>query len=111
MSDSNAQPNRHTPGPYFHPPCSGIVTTRDGGMVADCRMSHDRSVAYADADRIAACLNACDGINPEAVPELVEACGDLIEYVGLDTDEPVELPRWRFDAINAALTKAKGGAT
>lgn len=30
--------------------------------------------ATANADRIVSCVNACEGINPEAVPELLAAC-------------------------------------
>ena len=29
--------------------------------------------AQANAERIVACVNACEGINPEAVPDLLEA--------------------------------------
>ena len=35
----------------------------------------------ANAARIVACVNACEGINPDAVPDLFAALGDLIaEY-------------------------------
>lgn len=37
--------------------------------------------AEANAARIVACVNACEGINPDAVPDLLAALGDLIaEY-------------------------------
>lgn len=39
-------------------PIAGTYPQRHGGP-------------YPDADRIVACVNACEGINPEAVPELL----------------------------------------
>jgi hypothetical protein len=33
-----------------------------------------RKEQIANARRIVACVNACEGINPEAVPDLLEAC-------------------------------------
>ena len=35
--------------------------------------------AKADADHILACVNACEGINPKAVPDLLNACKILLE--------------------------------
>lgn len=31
--------------------------------------------------RIVECVNACEGINPKAVPELLEACKAMAEYI------------------------------
>ena len=33
----------------------------------------------ANAERIVACVNACEGINPEAVPEMLEALKKIAE--------------------------------
>ena len=30
-----------------------------------------------DAERIVACVNACEGLNPEAVPDLIESLGQV----------------------------------
>ena len=42
--------------------------------VAHMAPSRRQPAKRADADRIVACVNACDGINPEAVPDLLAAC-------------------------------------
>ena len=54
--------------------------------------------AKANAHRIVACVNACEGINPEAVPELLEALKDM--YLGRGH------PGDRIDRALAALAKA-----
>jgi hypothetical protein len=65
----------------------------------------------ANAARLVACWNACEGINPEAVPELLEACKALLSFAEsvrpggavLRTDP--DLP-----AARAAVARAEGGA-
>ena len=37
-----------------------------------CKMPDLSQRSYANAERIVACVNACAGINPEAVPKLLE---------------------------------------
>lgn len=98
MSDSTGQPNSGKP--YI---VEIVGTTNVNGMrmdtweivhvranVVQCavfyRSDHDKDGGGFEtrakvADRIAACLNACDGINPEAVPELVKACEAMLPYV------------------------------
>ena len=39
------------------------------------------AAAQATADHIAACLNACEGINPEAVQDLLAACKDARAFM------------------------------
>ena len=69
--------NRHTPEPW------GVWLNPDGcnrGMITDDALA--RHIVYvvgntheakANGRRIVACVNACAGINPEAVPKLLEA--------------------------------------
>jgi len=38
-------------------------------------------VERANASRIVSCVNACAGINPEAVPELLTACKEMLAYI------------------------------
>lgn len=46
---------------------------------------HDMQIA--NAQRIVAFVNACEGINPEAVPEMLEACKAVVEnLLGLVVD-------------------------
>ncbi len=72
----------------------------------------------ANAARIVACVNACAGIKPEAVPDLVAAAravreriirdcddGGLCPFCGADADEPCD-PTCEYKALYAALAKA-----
>lgn len=49
----------------------------------------------ANAKRIVACVNACAGINPEAVPDLLEACKKA--YAGTD-----------YEAAQKAIARVEG---
>lgn len=62
----------------------------------------------ANAARIVACVNACAGINPEAVPDLLTAAeAILINPPSWTTrDGGVEWPD-RMDTLRAAIAKAK----
>jgi len=65
----------------------------------------------ANADRIVACVNGCEGINPEAVPELVAACMSFVR--GLDAaverrDPAAERLSYHHGRIGAAIAKARG---
>ncbi len=60
---------QHTPGPLK---ASGsMVFTVDGALVAE---SYGHT---ANAEHVVCCWNACEGINPEAVPDLLAACEHL----------------------------------
>ncbi len=53
----------------------------EGGsdIVCQCSRYHE---AKGYSDRIIACVNACAGINPEAVPMMREACEQLASIGG-----------------------------
>ncbi len=36
--------------------------------------------SFRDAGHAVACVNACAGLNPKAIPTLIEACEDLAGY-------------------------------
>ena len=56
-----------------------------------------------DANRIVACVNACAGINPEAVPELVRAAQAVQRWAEAGGDD-----WWKaHDALYAAIAKAE----
>ena len=42
----------------------------------------DLSTRKANAERIVSCVNACKGINPEAVPELLKALKRCVPWIG-----------------------------
>lgn len=54
-----------------------------------------------DADRIVACVNACAGINPEAVPLMLDMLCRALPYV----EEAERDPAYKPGAV-AAVTKA-----
>lgn len=60
-------------------------------------------------DRIVACVNACAGINPEAVPEMLEALRGILDgIVATNKRNGIEEPFGEcIDAARAALAKAK----
>lgn len=72
----------HTPEPWFFNPHRSSITQQDPTEAPDsskkliCLLYQGNGIKYEDADakRIVACINACAGLNPEAVPELVAAC-------------------------------------
>ncbi|MCP4569590.1 MAG: hypothetical protein GY841_18590 [FCB group bacterium] len=63
-----------------------------------------RGVSDANAERIVACVNACKGLNPEAIPDLlvaVTAAANRLEH-----SSP---PHWVvMKHLKAAIAKAKG---
>lgn len=53
----------------WHIGCMGILADQDGRMIdVDGRVNMERA---------ASCVNACAGLNPEAIPGLVEAAKNL----------------------------------
>lgn len=71
--------SNHTPEPWCK--LNDCGTVKIWGPRGDCvavniGCSCDNE---ANADRIISCVNACAGINPEAVPDVVEALRVLLE--------------------------------
>ena len=88
----------HTPEPWYQdgrgPRSSGripIFAPTIGGLgqkssvsiasASQLGMAGSPGAQQANADRIIACVNACAGINPEAVPELLEALEMAMPYL------------------------------
>lgn len=76
---------KHTPEPWAlrHDPMNPNprIFGSDGSLVVI--ISEGRAFAKqteANAARIVACVNSCKGINPEAVPELLEALRRIAEH-------------------------------
>lgn len=59
---------------------SGVKDTGEGrkryGYVATTDFGIEREENRANAARIVACVNACEGINPKAVPKMLATCKD-----------------------------------
>lgn len=76
----------HTPEPWVFGPSLGVllgeedakfhISTGKGPMWIAARVGSE-----ADARRIVACVNACAGINPEAVPALRAACAAVLTAI------------------------------
>jgi hypothetical protein len=61
-------------------------------------------VSNEDAGRIVACVNACDGINPEAIPGMLEA----LHIVLADNRLMNAMNKEQAGAILDAVAKAEG---
>ena len=111
---------RHTPGPWRKVIAAGETVLLNDGT---CPIGSDDGQAAvaggddpeANADRIIACVNACEGINPKAVPVLLAAVRDLLaaelyaRRVGVTLDDHLT-PSVRIGMLEAAIAKAEGGA-
>ena len=96
----------HTPTPWVVRG-SRIYDANDEETAVATRASpRNRAHTKETANRIVACVNACAGINPEAVKDLVktlEAARCLLADLG--HEDTVENPT--FQRIVAALAKAR----
>jgi hypothetical protein len=92
-----------------HDPRPGNWELETGSLV--CVM---RDVDTATTQRLVACWNACEGINPEAVPELLAALEEIARrgpVIGHNTIAALTLRITAMQSIaRAALAKAKEGA-
>ena len=85
----------HTPGPWkifdgygadcHRPSIVDSIPDRDGKCVANCIafVSSTNNQMDANAAQIVACVNACEGINPRTVPDMLAAlkqCLAVIEF-------------------------------
>lgn len=116
-----AMKTKHTPEPWkWDESWGAIVVDRPDMQKLICpmwtgcdRARMGRDVVdedLANAARIVACVNACDGINPGAVPDLLAIVrAEYDEHDGFRT-LPMGYPADRAAAICAAITKAEGGA-
>ena len=69
---------KHTETPWIASalvPSGSYVITNPGHVSAVICSD----LTKANAEHIVACVNACEGINPEAVPDLLKACKLLLE--------------------------------
>ena len=58
-----------------------LIIDDDGHYVASTTNCYEsEQTNSANAQRIAACLNACAGINPEAVPDVVAALREAVNW-------------------------------
>lgn len=79
-----------------------LYITIESGEIVCVAHGATKQEAEANAARIVACVNACEGINPEAVPMLVEACREFIRKC--DAGEARSLRSYK--QMQEALAKA-----
>lgn len=103
---------KHTPGPWHVATNPGgpddqpvFFSVRDGSGRPDgedtvCVPLGDSETVKANTARIVSCVNACEGINPEAVPALLESLMAVMRIC--DRNTPV------FAAAREAIVKATG---
>ena len=111
---------KHTPGPWAIEESKRgailYIKARDGQVAQTYGEGDFYRTQYPNARRIVGCVNGCEGINPDAVPELlaaltnirdtVESCYVAGGWVPLDTEEMESIAAMS----NAAIAKAEGEA-
>lgn len=108
---------KHTPGKLWHDPDSGdYYINDDSGAMAGVYNPHEVheheqpgiyeagvDEAIANRDHLIACWNACESINPKAVPDLVDAASEYFSrvnpHLGGDFDDV-------SNTLRAAIAKA-----
>lgn len=68
---------QHTPGPWFYHTGTESVRADTMRLIVSmppepCETAEAYTTLQANARRIASCVNACEGINPDAVQELLK---------------------------------------
>ena len=95
--------SKHTPEPWEVRGECGIWS--EDGFVATTN-PHVRpfaTIQATNAARIVACVNACEGINPQAIPDLLKAAKGLAECYTLTSQQQVQA----HDRAIAAIKKAE----
>lgn len=116
MSDSTGQSNSGNRGPFrvgeWRKPFEIVDTIQimQDGREWPVAFIPDAVECEDFATKVAACLNACDGINPEAVPELVKAAENAIGMMQMAWKQYGVGGMFEcMDALRSSLAKAKGG--
>lgn len=110
---------KHTPGPWHQKHTVGIFDGFGREILwIDVRGAlGDIDTREANAARIVACVNACEGINPEAVKDLLEALEAIKKEAADLGDGAPDAPYLAKEMLNiegiakAAIAKAKGAQT
>ncbi len=114
--------DKHTPEPWNvmfnydnnineEAPGRHTIRSKDGWNIARIWENIGNSDSSANARRIVSCVNACAGINPEAVPDLVKALLGLIDACTPSDSDRGSVKRPTLEALEsarAALLKATG---
>ena len=88
----------HTPEPWRY--SNGFIFSGKEIVGGSCNETNDK--------RIIACVNACAGINPDAVPEMLEALRAIISVPAEQFANARQFQAWCELKSRAALAKAEG---
>lgn len=103
---------KHSPEPWSLVGTHGIKSS-EGRTLGGFRIykgKNPAAVSRANVDRVIACVNGCAGINPEAVPAVIEKAWHV--YVGLLQSPAAwaamdERLRSDLDGLHAAIERAR----
>jgi hypothetical protein len=103
----------HSPEPWHEccDDCSAIEDANDERIATvhclDVEGDVDEALMKANKKRLVRCVNACRGLNPEVVPEMVAALDDLVDYAEGACDEGFGSATEQSDGMQAAIKKAR----
>ena len=116
---------KHTPEPWHvtgylgnERPVQAVGISAQGGTEV-IQPTFDDDLAEINFERMVACVNACEGLNPEAVPEIVKVARRYIAWQEMLFESAQEQgykgPRGFWHSLitrdmEAALNKAKEGS-
>ena len=81
----------HTKEPWSVDPISTWSIRGDGHKVVTCASNEDGdALDNANAAHVVLCVNACAGLNPEAIPAAIEALEKIKEGDGRFNRDPLE---------------------
>jgi len=119
-TDRTTSPGNHTPGPWLtgRRLSTSLIITAYGKDIAAVKINRytDNSINEANARRIVAAVNACEGISTWAleqgvIAELMLQLMVLADHVESQPHEFTEaLRKLRVKEARAAIAKAKGAA-
>ena len=99
---------KHTPGLCLVD-LEGIPSVQIGEETWGLKGMDPDEYTEGNAKRLAGCWNACKGINPEAVPDLLEALEEAeAMFSGLGIGIANEHNQKTLGKIRTAISKAKG---
>ena len=106
-NEQRTMKTQHTPEPWM---VEGSNVWQENGLDVDqssIATTHGPN-AEAIAQRIVACVNACRGINPEAVPDLLKAASIALAEIEMKNAHFGMRTSTATEALRAALSKATG---
>lgn len=113
---------QHTPEPWYYKTEKGFAESGEGQLVnaqiiskgppetlvmAAWTCCDDNKCRKIDIERIVACVNACKGINPEAIPDLLLACKMIVVNIEAAVSSGRLVSTALFRQVEDAISKAK----